>query len=80
LVRGSARAADKIFPSALLQTMTFYVLAERGIERMIIGPYRSFKGAEGAAQYWDKVTGWSTCVVPLSSPEQATISLDKEKA
>jgi hypothetical protein len=47
----------------------FVVVAERGIERKVFGPYTTFKKAEGAARSWDKHKGWSLSVDPIERPD-----------
>lgn len=48
--------------------MTYIVVVERGAEREAIGPYRSFKKAEGDAKAWDG-DGRIAYVVPITKPE-----------
>lgn len=48
--------------------MKFIVLATYGLEERAVGPYRSFKSAEGDAKAWDGVGGWSCCVLPIVTP------------
>lgn len=45
---------------------SFCILLERAVsERLIVGTYRSFVAADGAARYWDKRHGWRASVLPL---------------
>jgi hypothetical protein len=54
----------------------YYVLAVRGLQTKLIGPYRKFKYAEGSAQYWDKRNGWSVSVVPVTPIKDAQPQLE----
>jgi hypothetical protein len=39
-----------------------------------VGPYRTFKKAEGDAKAWDYLDGRRTHVLPIVSPQQYAIS------
>lgn len=50
--------------------MRFVVLLEKGkYSREIVGPYRTFKQAEGDAKAWDGIDGKAACVVELQKPD-----------
>jgi hypothetical protein len=48
---------------------TFVVVVEREKQSTTVGPYHSFKRADGDARAWDATDGRSAWVEPVTSPE-----------
>jgi hypothetical protein len=51
---------------------TFVVVVEREKHSTTVGPYHSFKRADGDARAWDATDGRSAWVEPVTSPESYT--------
>lgn len=51
---------------------TFVVVVERQKQSTTVGPYHSFKRADGDARAWDGTDGRSAWVEPVTSPDAYT--------
>jgi hypothetical protein len=50
---------------------------ERGLERILVGPYRGFRSADNDARAWNGLKGWAVSVLPLTKIENAYVELMK---